>query len=68
VTGATAASAHNAGRALASLASRHADNRAAIAKRFCALLTTIKLEERAVRALAAVASICTENAANQVQR
>ena len=65
VTGGTEVSGRNASGALASLASKHAENRTSIAKRLTVLLNT-KSEERAVRVLAALAFISADNAANQV--
>ena len=65
MSGGTAKSTSYASGALASLASKHTDNRTAIAKRLVGLLNA-RGAERAVRVLGALAELSFDNAANQV--
>ena len=65
VTGDTPKSARNSIGALTSLASMHADNRAIVSKRVVGLLNT-KDSERGLRALGAIASLCSAPAGSEV--
>lgn len=63
---ATVESSTEASGALSSLASQHSENRLAITKRMVAVLSLKILPNRAVRLLSAVASLCDNEATNQV--
>ena len=65
VSGVSQASQDNAASALASLASKHSENRQAIAKRLVGLLNG-KQVDRAVRVLSALASLSNDHSANQL--